>query len=294
MRRLARTLIVLSLAAIACFGGASDNGAEEETPEDARPPQRIISLIPSITETIVALGAADRLVARSDFDTDPDLAYLPTVGQGLTPSLEQLTMLQPELVVAWPDNATRSVIGQLADLGVTVYSPEVQTLADIRQTTRELGAMLGLEEKADSLLTFIDMELEATQRAVAGRERPMVFYVVWPDPVTTAGPGTYIHELILIAGGRNVFDDAPGLWPQVSLEEVVQRDPDIVLLSQAGEGPLDVERLRGSVGWRELEAVREERIFQVDANLYNRPGPGVSEAVRRLARLIHPDAFPGE
>ncbi len=264
-------------------GGRGGRGADS--------PRRIVSLIPSATETIIALGAGDRLVARTEFDTDPALAHLPEVSGGLTPSLEHLMMLSPELVVAWPDNASRSVTARLGELGVEVYSPEIQDLADIYETTRGLGRTLGLETAADSLVAALQEELESLKRAVAGRERPSVFYVVWLDPPATAGPGTYIHELIEIAGGRNVFSDAPAMWPQVSLEEVVRRQPDIVILTKGEASSPDPERLRSAVGWRELRAVRAGRVTQVEANLFNRPGPRVAEAARRLSELFHPNAF---
>lgn len=281
----------LALATTACGGERDTRQPALTGGELERPPRRIVSLIPSVTETILALGAADRLVARSDFDTDPALAHLPAVGQGLTPSLEQLTMLQPELVIAWPDNASRSVIARLADLGVTVYTPQIQTLADIERTIRELGDIMGLESAAASLNATIDAELDAIRRAVADRERPTVFYVVWYAPPTTAGTGTYVNELIEIAGANNIFEDAPGLWPTVSIEDVLNRRPDIVLLSQTEEIRVDLEQLRAAPGWRELEAVREGRVLQIDADLYNRPGPRVIEAARQLAYLLHPDAF---
>jgi iron complex transport system substrate-binding protein len=281
-------LTCLLVTATACSGERDTRPAGGEL---EHPPQRIISLIPSVTETILALGAGDRLVARSDFDTDLALAHLPTVGQGLTPSLEQLTMLQPELVIAWPDNASRSVIARLADLGVIIYTPQIQTLADIERTTRELGDMLGLEIAAASLIATVDAELDAIRQAVADREQPTVFYVVWYAPPTTTGTGTYVHELIEIAGGRNIFEDATGLWPTVSLEEVVNRQPDIVLVSQTEEIRVNIEQLRAAPGWRDLQAVRDGRALQIDADLYNRPGPRVIEAARQLAHLLHPDAF---
>jgi iron complex transport system substrate-binding protein len=269
----------------ACFGGRSERAVSD------RPAQRIISLIPSVTETIVALGAADRLVARSEFDHDPALAHLPSVGEGLTPSLEQLTLLHPDLVVAWPADPARSVLGRLEDLGIAIYAPEIQSLNDIRRTTSELGGLLDLGIAADSLIAAIDAGLEEVRRAVAGRERPEVFYVVWYDPPTTASTGTYINELIEIAGGTNMFADAPGLWPLVSLEEVIRRNPDVVLLAQTVENLIDVETLRSAPGWRELAAVRDGYVLQIDANLYNRPGPRVTEAARDLALVLHPDAF---
>ncbi len=293
----ARTAVAALLLLAACFSRPESerfSGAEAQgdTPQQGTP-QRVISLIPSATETILALGAGDRLIARTDFDLDPRLAHLPSVGQGLTPSLEQLTLLQPDFVVGWPDNAARSVIGRLGEMGVAVYTPKVQTLRHVHTTTRELGERLGLSAAADSLVAAIERDLGAIQAAVEGRARPSVFYVVWYDPPTTASTGTYIDELITIAGGRNTFADAPGLWPQVSMEEVVRRQPDIVLLSQTEDNSVDVERLTTAVGWRELHAVRAGRVQTVDANLYNRPGPRVTEAARRLARILHPDALRG-
>lgn len=292
MRVRSRLLLTgLLVAATACTGERDSRPSALVGDELEQPAQRVVSLIPSVTETILALGGADRLVARSDFDTDIALAHLPTVGQGLTPSLEQLTILQPDLVIAWPDNESRSVIGRLADLGVTIYTPQIQTLADIERTTRELGAMLGLDLAAASLIATIDAELDAIRQAVADRERPTVFYVVWYEPATTTGAGTYVHELIEIAGGRNIFEDATGLWPTVSLEEVLNRQPDIVLLSYTEEIPVDTERLRAAPGWRDLQAVRDGRVRQIDANLYNRPGPRVIEAARQLAQCLHPEVF---
>ncbi len=291
MRLLTRVGLGLAMLAVACSG---DGDAPEVREQAALAPRRIISLIPSITETIVALGAADRFVARTDFDTEPKLSHLPSVGEGLTPSLEQLALLQPDLVVAWPDNASRSVIGRLDELGVRVYAPEIQSLADLRAATLELGSILELERVADSLVNDLDTRLRTVRDAVAGREPTSVFYVVWYDPPTTSGSGTFIDELIHLAGGRNIFADAPGLWPQVSMEEVVRRQPDIILLSQTETTRIDLERFSSAVGWQELRAVKEGRVLRVDADLYNRPGPRVAVAAHELARLLHPEVFRAE
>jgi len=291
VRLLTRSVLGLAILAVACSRGGDAPDVREEAHQ---PPQRIISLIPSATETIVALGAADRFVARTEFDVDPALAHLPSVGEGLTPSLEQLAVLEPDLVVAWPDNASRTVIGRLEEFGVRIYTPQVQSLADLRAATQELGRILGLEDAADSLVNVIGSGLRSVRDAVAARDPTSVFYVVWYDPPTTSGSGTFIDELIELVGGRNVFADAPGLWPQVSMEEVVRRQPDIILVSQTESTPIDLERFATSVGWRELRAVREGRVIQVDANLYNRPGPRVAEAARELANLLHPGAFSAE
>ncbi|HSG81595.1 MAG TPA: helical backbone metal receptor, partial [Gemmatimonadota bacterium] len=262
-----RTLLIAVLS-VTVIDGCGDRRAAPPAQEPDAPatPQRIISLIPSITETIVAFGVSDRLVARSRYDVDPALAHLPSIGQGLTPSIENLAALQPDLVIAWPGNPSSNVIERLQELGVAIYSPEIQSLADVRRVFHELGALLGSEQVADSLVASIDAGLEEVRAAVAGLGRPSVFYVIWYDPPTTTGSGNFVNDLIEIAGGRNVFADAPGLWPQISLEEVVSRQPDIVLFSQSEDSPVDITRVREEVGWQELDALRDGRAFTIDAN----------------------------
>lgn len=260
----------------------------------AHPPERVISLLPSVTDLLVALGAQHRLVGRTDDDRDRRLSHLPSVGRGLTPNLETVTALRPELVITWPDEVSRSIVAQLNVLGIPTYSAAAQSLGDVTRTARRLGVLLGMEAAADSLVNALDAQLDAVRTAVAGRERPRVFYAVWNDPPMTAGPRTFIHELIRIGGGRNIFADARGLWPQVSLEEVVYRRPDVLILPRADNQPLDLERLRAAPGWRDIEAVRAGRIFVVNASLFNRPGPRVGEAARRLAGLLHPAALSAE
>lgn len=255
----------------------------------AVPPKRIVSLIPATTELLVALGAADRLSARTDYDYDPALAALPSVGPGLTPSLEWLVALRPELVITWPDSRDRGLSAQLSDLGIPVYSARIESLDDIVSTTRRLGALLGQATAADSLIREIELGLDEVRHAVAGRGRPTVFYVVGHEPPLTAGPGTFIDELVNLAGGRNLFPDTPG-WPQVSLEEVLQREPDILIVPQ-GEGNATPERLTRRAGWRELGAVRAGRVYSIDAEVAHRPGPRIARVARMIAEIIHPGAF---
>lgn len=260
----------------------------------SRPPTRIISLIPAVTELVVALGVADRLVARTEYDHDPALARLPSVGEGLTPSVEWLVRLHPELVVAWPDRQSRSVVGRLAALGIPVYGARIETLEDIASTIRRVGLLLGVAPRADSLAARVEGELDAVRRVVAGRERPSVLYVVSHDPPMTAGPTTFIDGLIAVAGGRNAFADARAGWPQVGLEEIVRRQPDVLIVPLGERDGATVERVKRAPGWRELRAVKEGRVYGVDAEIFNRPGPRVGEVARRLAAILHPEAFPEE
>jgi len=268
-----------------------DAGRTVDLPAPAR---RVISLIPATTELIVALGVTDRLLARTDYDTDPALAALPSVGQGLTPSVEWLVSLAPDLVIAWPDAQSRSVVGRLDALGIPTYGARIERIDDALSTIRRIGILLGLDARADSLARDVEAQLAEVGRAVEGRPRPSVFYVVWFDPPRTAGPGTFVDDLITLAGGTNIFADAPTGWPQVGLEEVVRRQPDVVIVPVGEGNGASLERLRTTPGWSALRAVREGRVYEVDAEIFNRPGPRIGEVARRLATLLHPASLAGE
>jgi iron complex transport system substrate-binding protein len=256
------------------------------------PAQRIASLIPARTDALLALGAADRLIARTRWDTDPRIASVPSVDNALTPSIEWLVSRQPDLVIAWPDVQSRSTVERLVQLGIPVYSSRVETLADVDRAITHLGIMLGIEARADSLRSALRAALDSVRARVAGRSPRTVAYLIGIQPPMAAGPGTFIDELITIAGGRNAFGDAASKWPMVSLEELLKRAPDVLVISAGEEdAPGLSDRLSERAGWRGLAAVREGRTHAVDAGRYNRPGPAVVLAVRELAALLHPELF---
>ncbi|HEX7051921.1 MAG TPA: cobalamin-binding protein [Longimicrobiales bacterium] len=259
----------------------------------ARPVRRIISVSPSATELLVALGAADRLITRTDYDTDPRLARLPSLGPTTSPDAEAVFALRPELVIAPRDVGPRTLVARLDALGVPVYVADVQRVADIFSTTRRLGALVGLADRADSLVATLRAGFEAVRRAYRSSRRPTVFYVVWHDPPQTTGPGTFIDEVISAAGARNVFADVGLPWPQVSLEALVHRDPDYIVLPVGTTHTTTPARLGTLPGWRELTAVREGRIIVVESDLFNRPGPRFVEAARTLGRALHAGATAG-
>lgn len=268
----------------------SDDAGRSITLE--RPARRILSLIPAQTEVIRRLAGASVLVGRTVWDDHPALAHLPSTANGLSPSVEWITSLRPDLVVAWPDQASRSVITRLEGLGIPVYASSVQTLADIDTMIARLGLLLDRTAAADSLRAAVHAELEGVRARVTGRAEPRVLYAVSIDPPMAVSNATYLGELITLAGGRNIFGDLHTLWPQVSLEEIVRRQPEVIIrpVEHAGEDVLAA--LRRRPGWRDLPAVRAGRVHAVDVNLLNRPGVRIGEAAEVLARAIHPDAFP--
>jgi iron complex transport system substrate-binding protein len=262
------------------------------TVELARPARRVVALIPSVNETLLALGAGDRVIARTDYDRDVRLARLPSVGGGLTPNIEWLAARRPDLVVAWPDERARAVVSRLEAVGVPVFAARVESLGDAYRTTLELGRLLGLERRADTLVTRWRAALDSVRVQATAEPPTRVLYLIGLDPPEVAGRGTFVDELLRIAGGRNVFEDVP-LWPTVSLEDAIRRDPDVVVLSVYERSQDLVARFRTAAGWRDLRAVRAGRVFWIDPDLANRPGPRAPIAARALFQALHPSLAGG-
>ncbi len=256
----------------------------------ASPAHRVISMIPAQTEIVKILGGVDHLVARTQWDTDPALAHLPSTGNALSPSVEWLVAQHPDLVIAWPDNDARNVINQLRPLGIPVYSSRVETLPEITSMIRRIGTLLGEDARADSLVRSIDAQMDSVRAAVAGRKPVTVLYALSIDPPMAAGANTFVGSVIQAAGGVSLFAEMKQLWPQVSLEEIVKRQPDVILLPVGESASGSAKALRTLPGWRDLEAVKSGRVYEVNADLFHRPGATVGEAARTTARLLHPDA----
>ena len=282
------TLVALVALAPSLLGGCSDR-ARPSAASDTGP--RVVALVPSLTELVVALGESEHLVARTDFDTDPGTAGLPSVGGGLDPSLEQIVALEIDLVLMAEGRDSPALRRRLEALGARVEAFPVQSIEDIHDSIERLGALFDAVRAADSLSGAIADELDEVRGRVANLPVVDVVYVVWSDPPMTTGGGTFVDEVIRIAGGRNVFEDAPVEWPTVGFESIVERSPDAVIWPRGEIKPENLDRLKSVPGWRDVRAVQEGRVVLVDANLFNRPGPGVAIAARRLAEALHPGAF---
>lgn len=254
-----------------------------------QPARRIVSLIPSATETLIAVGARSDLVGRTRYDTASDIAALPSVGGGVDASVEAIVNLRPDLVVTWRNDARQAVRGRLVALGVPVFVMKTEDTTDIFRGIASLGRMTARDSQAIAVATSVRNELEAVRRAVAGRPSPAVMYVGFIDPPMTAGPRTFIGQLISLAGGRLVFTDSSQLWPNVAMEEIVRRDPDILIVpvGEATTNPL--ANLRERAGWRSLRAVRLGHVATVPADLLNRPSPSIARSARVLLAAIHPE-----
>ncbi len=253
-------------------------------------------MVPAMTEWLVAMGGADRLVARTDFDTEPQLDSLPSVGGGLDPSVEWLAARHPDLVIAWPDAPSRSLVTRLESLGIPVYTAPIQTIEEALGAARDLGRLLAMDSAADAVVAHVVAGLDSVRAATAHAPRPSTLFVIGLDPLMAAGPGTFIDELLGQAGAANALAGVNALWPQLSLEEVVARRPQVIILARAGGAatpgePHAVGLLRDRPGWADVPAVRAGRVYAVDPYVVNRPGPHMAESAAQLARLVHGGAL---
>ena len=293
-RRRTRPVLPAALALLASCAPVDRTGPSGVSVTDdtgravslSAPAARVFSVLPSLTESVAALDA-DVLIARTRFDQAPELAHLPVLGGTIRPNLEALARLEPDLFISWDDPGQRTVADRVEALGIPVYRANVQTIADVRSHLRRLGVLLGRVEGADQVVDALDQALARVAGAVRGRDRVSVYYSVWHDPPQTTGPGTFIDQVIEHAGGRNVFSDASRPWPRLSLEAIVQRNPDALVIARHSADEAGAPWLDGP-GWRELEAVRTGRYLVVDGDLFNRPGPRVAEAAVLLTRFLHP------
>lgn len=289
------SLVLIIFAALAC-GGSTPRArpkfvlvdGDGDTVRLASPAHRVISLVPSATDLTVALGLQSHLVGRTRYDKAAVLAPVASVGGTIDPDLERLFALKPDLVLAWQGTKGTAQRQSIAARGIPVYAVALRDSAALFKTVRDIGTMLDADSAASTLATSLRAQVDSVRASVKGLSRPTVLFAIWGDPPMTIGPHTFIAELIQIAGGKNVFDDATLDWPKVSVEEIVHRAPDVVILSVGEDSTRGAEALRHAPGWRTLPAVQTGHVADVSADLTNRPGPLFGVAARAFRDAIHP------
>ncbi len=262
------------------------------------PPRRIVCLAPNITETVFALGAGDRVVGVTDFCDYPPAARERTrIGGPVNPSIERITALRPDLVLAQMPNAR--VAAYCREQGVRFEALRMETVESVLGGIRRLGDLLGRREAARAVAARLEGELAAVRRAVGRRPRPRVLITLSRragslSGLYTVGPGSFLDQLLEIAGGENIFADAGRPYPEAGKEAVQRRAPEIIIETLPGMRLTPQLRQALLRDWRmlsSLPAVKEGRIFFVTDPAVQIPGPRVADTARRLARICHPEAF---
>jgi iron complex transport system substrate-binding protein len=265
----------------------------------AAPPRRIISLVPNVTEMIYAIGAGDRVVAVSSYDSyPPEVRALPRVGALIDPNVERILSLKPDLVIVY--GSQDDLKQQLSRAGIDTFGYRHGGLDAVTATIRELGGRLGDAPAAEALAARIDRDLDAVRQRVAGRPRPRVLLVFGRERLSlrgiyASGGAGFLHDMLVAAGGDNVFADVKTESVQATTEQIISRRPDVILEVRAVNeafptGDRDAEtRTWSALG--AVPAVRNHRVLFLFDDRIVVPGPRVVEGTRALALALHPDAF---
>ncbi|MSQ40159.1 MAG: cobalamin-binding protein [Dehalococcoidia bacterium] len=260
------------------------------------PPRRIVSLGPSNTEVLYALGVSDRVVGVDDYSDYPQEAQSkPKVGSPFPSfNLEVILALQPDLVVSVP---LAQFNDQLRSAGLKVIVLDPHDLDEVLFTILLAGRAVGVDWASWALVTAMQGRIEAVEQRVKDAAKARVFYEVdATDPAKpyTAGPGSFVHSLVTLAGGKNIFEDAQAAFPQVSLEVVVARDPEVILLGDAlvPYNPQTPEIVAARPGWEIITAVKKGTVIPVNGDLTTRPGPRIVDGLELIAKTLHPELFP--
>tara|TARA_B100000674_G_scaffold187797_1_gene152574 strand:+ start:625 stop:1524 length:900 start_codon:yes stop_codon:yes gene_type:complete len=273
-------------------------GAEEirddlgETFSFSSVPMRVISLAPSNTEMLFALGVGNRIVGVTEYCNYPlEANSINKVAGFNTVNLEKVAQVRPELILAIRGNDMES-LRSLRQLGIPVFSFDIQNLDQVSSALRRLGALLGVENRANTIADSLESRVRLVRREIKDvPDKPKVMWGFWGDPIYTAGAKTMIDDVIETAGGKNMGRLAKGAWPQISLETVVQWAPDVIITTHVpgGVGHLlnEVNRLRETDGWKLIPAVQSGRIHYVEADWLLRPGPRLVDALQSVAHLLH-------
>ena len=258
----------------------------------AKPPARIVSLAPSVTEILFALGAGDQLVGVTDFcDYPPEALKKPKVGYS-NPNLESLAALQPDLVVAPNDFLKPDAIAKLEQLKIPVFILVDKNIEGIFVHIQTLGRIVGRSSKADTVAMQLRQQVATIQQRIQGMPPIRMLYVLNSQPLITVGPGSFIDQLIGMAGGVNIAEKSATPYPRLSLEAVLQEDPEVLVFPVGKSEGISESEQQAWRQWSTMTAVKRGRLHQISADWLNRPGPRIAQGLESLAAILHPDSAP--
>ena len=275
---------LIAAITLACSGPGSSGAVVDDAGRSValdRPARRIVSLSPSTTELLFAIGAGDRVVGRTQWCEDPvEALAVPSVGDGLDPNVELIVTRRPDLVVFYHSGQNAAAIDKLSRMGIATVSIRLDRMDDVRRAAHLLGGLTGERARADSLAAALEADLVALRRSRTG-EPTRVLLLAWDAPPIIIGGGSFLSELVHLAGGQNVFEDVPQASAPVSLEAIAARPADLLLLVGEAE-----PSFLGRPEWQSVETVRENRYATVSGTEFSWPSFRSATAVRQLRELL--------
>ena len=253
-------------------------------------PKRIVSLAPNITEMIYFLGLGERLVGVTQFSYFPKEAQKkPKVGVYTDVNIEKVVTLNPDLVIATADGNKKADVEMLEEAGIPVYVVNPRKVYQVLDTIERLGTICGVVERAKHLANRLRERVIRITEAVRDRKRPLIFLVINMKPLMSVNQSTIHHDIIQLAGGRNMTEDQPITYPKLGMEEIIKKGPDAIIISSM-EREREFEKVQQEwFQWSTLPAVQKGRVYLIDSDLIDRPAPRIVIGLEEMAKLIHPE-----
>jgi iron complex transport system substrate-binding protein len=256
------------------------------------PPKRLIALAPNLTEILYALGLGDRVVGVTNHcNYPPEASLKPKVGSYIHLNVERIISLSPDLVIGTVDGNERYILDLLEQAHIKVFFVNPRDVRQAIETISNLGLVCGLPEKARQISGALTLRVNRMVEATRERKRPLVFLQIHIQPIMSVNRNTVHHDLLHLAGGDNMTADEPVTYPRISLEEVIRRKPEVLLVSSMErEGRFEKAR-QDWLQWTSIPAVQKGRVHLIDSDLIDRASPRVVDGLEIMAKLLHPEAF---
>ena len=279
--------VVVAVVVLTLLAGCAAGGEDESV---GTTPQRIVSMAPSLTEILFALGVGDRVVGVTTYcDYPPEAAERAKIGGFVNPSVEAILALEPDLVVVSPAAGNRDSALAVESTGIALEVVPAETLADTYIAIHTLAQLCGVKDRGEELAASMRERIERVAKRVAHRPRVPALYCLQIEPLIVAGRGTLPAELVELAGGFNVVES--DRYPRIGIESVLATAPDVILQSRMDNTEPGADRVALDYwgGWTSIPAVRDGRVFVFDGTTSLRAGPRIADAVEMLARALHPE-----
>ncbi|MBU5437855.1 cobalamin-binding protein [Tissierella sp. MSJ-40] len=253
-------------------------------------PEKIISLAPSHTEILFSLGLDAKIAGVTTYCDYPEEAKTKEIiGDYTAINLEKIIEIDPDLVLIYGPGDEESN-NRLKEAGITILGFMPESIDQVIDTIKKIGEITEKTEEAKEITDKMIEKRDSIAEKVKDKDKVKVFYEIWHDPLMAAGPGSFMDELMTIAGGDNIAKDAEGQYPQFDIEQLIERNPEVYLTSKDSEEKT-VESIKARPGYEDITAIKEGNIYILDPNIVSRPGPRIVEALELVAKAIHPELF---
>ena len=264
-------------------------GRKVEVPHSAK---RIVSMAPSITEILFALGLNEEIVGVTDFCDYPEAALTkPRIGGFVNPNIEKIVSLKSDLIIATRDGNRMGTIHRLNDLGFSVYVVNPKGFDGVMKTIQNIGEIVGRQDESRRTIRDMITRKEKVVRFTRSLPQPKVFFQVGNAPIITVGRGTLADDLIHLAGGKSISENETLSYPLYSIETILSKAPEIIIMSSMESNKDYSNLIKKWQNWKNIPAVKKNAIYVVDSNLVDRPTPRIVEGLEEMLRIIHPEAL---